>query len=142
MKMAMQLLVSWIETEKKLIISRQYSLTRFLACGKLNCYDVWLRLRKPKENALDTITKLVEKYYLDKGIEKCALTSLMYTSILLDKDVRGSKKYSLSKIFRHMGVFPSTSERSLFYMLYQTHSIFFPVAICTVKVSTLYSNTS
>ena len=86
----------------------------FSLCGKLNCYDVWLKLRKPKENPMNTIRKLVEKHYLDKDLEKCAQTSCMYTNIVLNTDVIGNKRYRMCPIFEHMGIFPSTAERSLF----------------------------
>ena len=83
----------------------------FMLCKKLNCLNVWLKLRKEKENPLNTIKKLVESHYLRIDLQRFVTIPCIYTSIFTESEVLPKKGYRISNIFSHFGAFPHTKGR-------------------------------
>ena len=83
-------------------------------CLKYDCLNVWLKIRRPKENILNSIRSAVESFYLKKDLQKCCESSCMYTSIIFNKNLTEHKRYKFEDFFTHMGQFPDTNGRSKF----------------------------
>ena len=83
-------------------------------CGKLNCLDIWLTLRRHKENPLNTIKRIVETHYLKADIEKSVTTPCLFISLLVGPEELRNKKYMLVQFFNYLGVFPNTTGRNHF----------------------------
>ena len=83
-------------------------------CGKLNCLDVWLKLRRHKENPLNTIRRVVEAHYLKADFEKCVNIPCLFTSLLFSPEKLRIKKYKLAPFFNYLGAFPNTTARNQF----------------------------
>ena len=86
----------------------------FQLCCKLDCLDVWLKIRRPKENPLKTIRRVVVAHYLRKDITKSLTSTCMYNSLLLAHKTSHLKRYRLVPFFKRLGLFPDTIGRRHF----------------------------
>ena len=83
-------------------------------CLKHNCLNVWLKISRPKENTLKTISRAVESFYINRDLQKCCETTCLYTSLIFNKNIKAHKKYTFEIFFKHIGQFPDTKGRSQF----------------------------
>ena len=51
----------------------------FKICQKHNCLDVWLKIKRPKENPLEKIRRIIELNYLTKDHAVCLTSTCVYS---------------------------------------------------------------
>ena len=81
---------------------------------KYDCLDVWLRISRPKENKLNSIRKSVEAFHLTRDMKKCCASQCMYTSLILNTNLKVHKRYTFEDFFKRLGQFPDTMGRCKF----------------------------
>ena len=86
----------------------------FTLCRKLNCLDVWLKLRKHKENPLTKIRKIVTSHYLKLDVLRCQSLTSIYTSLFLNPNPKVHKQYQLFPFLNQLGSFPDALGRRQF----------------------------
>ena len=86
----------------------------FKLCRKHNCLDVWLKIRRPKENPLNSIKRAVELHYLKTDQEKCLQSTCTYSSFRRVRGLFNAKKYIFDDFFRQIGLFSGTGGRLSF----------------------------
>ena len=103
-------------------------------CLKHNCLNVWLKISRQKENTLNTIRRAVESFYINRDLKKCCETSCLYTSLILDSNIKTHKKYTFETFFKQLGQFPDTKGRSQFiFALLDTCSFERECPLCSVR---------
>ena len=86
----------------------------FKLCQKHNCLYVWLKIKRPKENPLETIRRTVEQNCLKKDQAVCLASTCIYSSSLYTGNAFKQKKYIFEKIFNTIGLFPDADGRRQF----------------------------
>ena len=80
----------------------------FTICCKLNCLDVWLKIRRPKENPLMTIKRLIVAHYLEKDIVKFQTSQTMFGMLFPLPNSDPQKSYRIIPFINQLGSFPNT----------------------------------